>query len=103
MLRTAADVTETIRSQSHGQMANLISASADDGCPMVSQLLTSTEDVAQYLESNVDAILFDCDGVLYRGTDPIPNAAQALSSLVLAGKQIFFCTNNCWFQSRAIA
>lgn len=94
MLTMAADVTETIRSQSHGQMAKLISASADDGCPMVSQLLTSTEDVAQYLESNVDAILFDCDGVLYRGTDPIPNAAQALSSLVLAGKQIFFCTNN---------
>jgi len=94
ILTTAADVTETIRSQSHEQMTNLISASAEDDCPIVSQLLTSAADVTQYLESNVDAILFDCDGVLYRGTDPIPNAAQALSSLVSAGKQIFFCTNN---------
>ena len=98
---TSADVTETIRRQSHDQMSNLISASTnnsasdEDGCsPITSQLLISSDDVAQYLKTNVDAVLFDCDGVLYRGTDPIPNAAEALSSLVSAGKQIFFCTNN---------
>lgn len=61
---------------------------------MVSQLLTSSDDVAQYLKTNIDSVMFDCDGVLYRGTDPIPNAAEALSSLVSAGKHIFFCTNN---------
>ena len=99
MTTTSADITETIRSQSHEQMSNLISASTpksdEDGCcPMVSQLLTSSDDVAQYLKTNVDSVLFDCDGVLYRGTDPIPNAAEALSSLISAGKQIFFCTNN---------
>lgn len=98
---TSADVTETIRRQSHDQMSNLISASTstsdpdeDSCCPMTSQLLTSSGDVASYLKTNVDSVLFDCDGVLYRGTDPIPNAAEALSSLVSAGKQIFFCTNN---------
>lgn len=99
MTTTSADITETIRSQSHEQMSNLISTSTstsdEDGCcPMTSQLLTSSDEVAQYLKTNVDSVLFDCDGVLYRGTDPIPNAAEALSSLVSAGKQIFFCTNN---------
>ena len=68
---TSADVTETIRRQSHDQMSNLISASTstsdpdeDSCCPIASQLLTSSGDVASYLKTNVDSVLFDCDGVI---------------------------------------
>ncbi|EED94241.1 hypothetical protein THAPSDRAFT_261766, partial [Thalassiosira pseudonana CCMP1335] len=38
--------------------------------------------------------LFDCDGVLYRGTDPMPSASQTIQSLINSGKQVFFVTNN---------
>jgi HAD superfamily hydrolase (TIGR01457 family) len=41
-----------------------------------------------------DAFLFDLDGVLYRGDDPIPGAADALARLRSLGKRIVFVTNN---------
>jgi len=44
--------------------------------------LGTPEDVSTYIDENFDYILFDCDGVLYRGTDPIPNAARAIRSLM---------------------
>ena len=96
---TAADVTETMRAQAHSQMTflqskfpTLSSYKADRS--NLPRLLTTSKEVSNYVASEVDAILFDCDGVLYRGTDPIPHAAEALSSLVASGKQIFFVTNN---------
>ncbi|HEY6567740.1 MAG TPA: HAD-IIA family hydrolase [Actinomycetota bacterium] len=41
-----------------------------------------------------DAFLFDLDGVFYRGVDPIPSAAEALTRLRAAGKRVAFVTNN---------
>lgn len=41
-----------------------------------------------------DAFLFDLDGVLYRGADPVPMAAESLSRLRAIGKRIAFVTNN---------
>src|SRR5438874_2237851 len=41
-----------------------------------------------------DAFLFDLDGVLYRGDEPIPEAAQAVERLRRAGKRVAFVTNN---------
>ena len=46
------------------------------------------------LADRYDAFLFDLDGVLYRGSDPVPHAAEALTSLRAAGKGIAFVTNN---------
>ena len=46
------------------------------------------------LADRYDAFLFDLDGVLYRGSAPVPHAAEALTSLREAGKGIAFVTNN---------
>ena len=41
-----------------------------------------------------DALLFDLDGVLYRGDDPVPGAAEALGRVREQGATIRFLTNN---------
>lgn len=41
-----------------------------------------------------EAFLFDLDGVLYRGADPVPGAAESLTRLRALGKGIAFVTNN---------
>jgi HAD superfamily hydrolase (TIGR01457 family) len=41
-----------------------------------------------------EAFLFDLDGVLYRGADPVPGAAEALARLRSLGKGVAFVTNN---------
>ena len=41
-----------------------------------------------------DTILFDLDGVLYRGADPIDGAAETVAALRAGGKRIAFVTNN---------
>ena len=60
----------------------------------VPTIWTSREEAASFVKKNVDAILFDCDGVLYRGKDLSPNASETLKTLLKNGKQIFFVTNN---------
>lgn len=59
-------------------------------------LLTTREQVSQFLrDHNIDTILFDCDGVLYRSPDAIPGATDCLRSLLLAQRcSVFFVTNN---------
>ncbi len=46
------------------------------------------------LADRYDAFLFDLDGVLYRGADPVPRAAEALARLRALGKRVAFVTNN---------
>jgi HAD superfamily hydrolase (TIGR01457 family) len=46
------------------------------------------------LSDRYDAFLFDLDGVLYRGADPVPHAPEALAALRARGKHIAFVTNN---------
>ncbi|XP_043959049.1 glycerol-3-phosphate phosphatase [Gambusia affinis] len=53
------------------------------GGPLVRQLLDS-----------VDNVLFDCDGVIWRGDQAIPGAARVISLLKQRGKKVFFVTNN---------
>lgn len=40
-----------------------------------------------------DNIVFDCDGVLWNGNDPMPGAAETLKSLQAHGKNLYFVTN----------
>lgn len=44
----------------------------------------------------MQAVLFDCDGVLYRSPDPAPGAKACLQDLLQSGggRQVFFVTNN---------
>lgn len=46
------------------------------------------------LLAGVDGIVCDLDGVLYRGNEPIPGAAEAVASWRRRGVGIVFCTNN---------
>jgi glycerol 3-phosphatase-2 len=46
------------------------------------------------LSERYDAFLFDLDGVLYRGDEPVPGASEALAALRLAGRRPAFVTNN---------
>ena len=41
-----------------------------------------------------DTFLFDLDGVLYRGVDPVPGAPETVARLRALGKRIAFVTNN---------
>ncbi|KAF7204703.1 glycerol-3-phosphate phosphatase [Nothobranchius furzeri] len=49
--------------------------------------------VKQVLDS-VDSVLFDCDGVIWRGDQSIPGAPQVINLLKEHGKKVFFVTNN---------
>ncbi len=46
------------------------------------------------LAERFDAFLFDLDGVLYRGEEPVPGAPEAVAALRALGKGIAFVTNN---------
>jgi HAD superfamily hydrolase (TIGR01457 family) len=41
-----------------------------------------------------DAVLFDLDGVLYRGSDDVPGAADAVADVRRRGARVAFVTNN---------
>ncbi|KAK9530648.1 hypothetical protein VZT92_012136 [Zoarces viviparus] len=49
--------------------------------------------VKQVLDS-VDCVLFDCDGVIWRGDQAVPGAPQVINLLKEKGKKVFFVTNN---------
>lgn len=44
--------------------------------------------------SQFDTLLFDCDGVLWRGNTVIPGAAETVAKLRAQGKRVYFVTNN---------
>ena len=50
-----------------------------------------------------DAFLFDLDGVMYRGAEPVPRAAESLARLRALGKGIAFVTNNSGHTPGAVA
>jgi len=53
-----------------------------------------TLDVASHILDGMDTVIFDCDGVLWRGNETINNAAAALRELRRRGKRLLFVTNN---------
>ncbi|HXF37039.1 MAG TPA: HAD-IIA family hydrolase [Actinomycetota bacterium] len=55
------------------------------------------------LADRYDAFLFDLDGVLYRGDQPVPGAPRALRRLRERGKRVAFLTNNSGRTPEAVA
>ena len=49
---------------------------------------------AEPLCTAYDAALLDLDGVVYRGAEPVPGAAEAIAALRVAGMRPAFVTNN---------
>jgi ribonucleotide monophosphatase NagD (HAD superfamily) len=41
-----------------------------------------------------DVVMFDLDGVVYRGTDPVEGASQQLARLRASGIKVAYVTNN---------
>lgn len=50
-----------------------------------------------------DLILFDLDGVVYRGVEPVPGAAEVLAGIRRRGRRIMFVTNNSSRTPRAVS
>jgi glycerol-1-phosphatase len=46
------------------------------------------------LASRYDALLFDLDGVLYRGDEPVPHAVESMEVVRSSGVAVVFLTNN---------
>uniref|UniRef100_F6QQ53 Glycerol-3-phosphate phosphatase n=1 Tax=Ornithorhynchus anatinus TaxID=9258 RepID=F6QQ53_ORNAN len=69
-------------------MASEGSAAPGPGCARLSAA------GAAALLSEVDTLLFDCDGVLWRGETAVPGAPETLSALRARGKRLGFVTNN---------
>jgi glycerol 3-phosphatase-2 len=46
------------------------------------------------LAGRYDSLLFDLDGVLYRGDEPVPGAPETMGALREAGALVVFLTNN---------
>lgn len=50
--------------------------------------------LTRQLLDSVDSVLFDCDGVIWRGDQAIPGAPEVINALKKHGKRVFFVTNN---------
>ncbi|KAL0482909.1 phosphoglycolate phosphatase [Acrasis kona] len=55
--------------------------------------ISNKEEVEQFL-NEIDIFLLDCDGVLWRGDEVIPDIIDTLKLLRSRNKRIFFVTNN---------
>ena len=66
--------------------------------------LSNPSEVSSYVNANFDTIIFDCDGVLYRGGDTaIPRANEAIRTLMVdQQKQVLFLTNNAEYSRRQL-
>ncbi|KAL3799716.1 hypothetical protein HJC23_010366 [Cyclotella cryptica] len=93
VLCTSADITENIRHESEQEMEKVAQYFHSKQSSI--RLIKTKEELTSYMSSNnINNYLFDCDGVLYRGSDPMPDASQTMQSLLDNGKQVFFVTNN---------
>jgi phosphoglycolate/pyridoxal phosphate phosphatase family enzyme len=52
------------------------------------------QEAASFVEENIDTVLFDCDGVLYRTLDCCPGGPECIQGLIDKGKKVLFVTNN---------
>lgn len=89
----SADITESIRNESEMEMEKVAKLFHSKQSSIL--LIKTEKELTAYLSSNnIKNYLFDCDGVLYRGSDPMPCAPQTIQSLLENRKRVFFVTNN---------
>lgn len=54
----------------------------------------TNKEIAQEFLDKYDTFLFDCDGVLWLGSQALPYTLEILNLLKQLGKQLIFVTNN---------
>ena len=62
----------------------------------------SRTEVANYIRENIDTVLFDCDGVLYRTKSLCPGASECIRGLINNNKTVLFVTNNAGVNRREL-
>ncbi|VEU33324.1 unnamed protein product [Pseudo-nitzschia multistriata] len=63
----------------------------------------SSEEAVTYIRDNIDTVLFDCDGVLYRTTSLCPGASECIRELMeIHHKRVLFVTNNAGVNRREL-
>ncbi|KAG7347219.1 4-nitrophenylphosphatase [Nitzschia inconspicua] len=55
---------------------------------------TTPDEAAAFVRDEIDTVLFDCDGVLYRTLDQCPGAAKCIKGFLDQNKTVLFVTNN---------
>jgi len=90
-LSSSSATTDVIREAQQEMNKMNILFSQYDNPPL---LWSSHEEAQCFIDEKLDAILFDCDGVLYRSPDEIPGAGDCIRRLLDAKKEVFFVTNN---------
>ena len=92
---TGSAVTERMAREAEENFAKLCQHYDQPQQTKAPQLVASPTAMADYLhEHDIQSVLFDCDGVLYRSPHAAPGAAACLVSCLQAGRRIFFVTNN---------
>ena len=79
--------------RAHFPEFSTVSAKVDNADRCSTSLITNPTLAKEYLKQ-FDAVLFDCDGVLYRGADAIPYAGATVRWLMEQSIKVLFVTNN---------
>lgn len=74
----------------HLRLAAASAASGGSAAAAAATTTASALEAAQKYMKSVKTLLVDCDGVLWRGSDPIPGSAEAVEALRSAGKRVMF-------------
>jgi phosphoglycolate/pyridoxal phosphate phosphatase family enzyme len=107
----AATTTTTAPTFWTNPKRELLHDSPTDGFPTttattttkIPTLWTTQEEASTYVQENIDTVLFDCDGVLYRTLDLCPGASECIQGLLSQGKQVMFVTNNAGVNRRQLS
>jgi len=94
MSQSTTSVSEIIQFQAEEEMTKLADLYRNNPRKNAPILMTSRDEASTFVRENIDAALFDCDGVLYRTPDPIPGAKECIESMMQQGKKVLFVTNN---------
>lgn len=90
--RVAALATENMRIEAEEEIEKLKKFYQSSSFP--TPPFWNKQEAASFVDENIDTILFDCDGVLYRNIDVCPGGPECIQALLDKGKRVLFVTNN---------